>query len=186
MSSAASTFHSEGVQNDGIAKVFSDYREELEWLSIFLTGNEKMAVACVVDACALAKAQNPDFEEWLLQWARLATIRSACELQHSRIVQLSAVYKLRPCIHELHKPLSQDSLDLLVEESELLRSRLDVLCRFALVLCGIERRPTSEVSAILNIDPAAVEAAYCEALKFLEVIGCEQLQREDNLAAICN
>ncbi len=186
MISAGTTCHSEAIQTHGIGGVFSDYREELEWLANFLTGNEKLAAACVVDACALAKEQNPDFEQWLLQWARLGTLRSAAEIQHSRIVQLSAVYKRRPCIHDGHKALSQDSLDLIVEESNLLISRLDVFCRCALVICGIEKKPAREAAELLGVDPASVESAYCTALEFLEVIGCQQLQREDNLAAICN
>jgi len=184
--SAANLCHSEGVQTHGIGKVFSDYREELEWLAKFLTSDEKLAMACMVDACALAKSQNPNFEEWLLQWARLATIRSAVEMQRSRIVQLSAAYRGRPCVHDGHKALSEDSLDLIVEESHVLMSRLDVLCRCALVICGIEKKPADEAAVFLGIDPAGVESAYCTALNFLEVIGCEQLQREDNLVAICN
>jgi hypothetical protein len=186
MISAATRCHSEGVQTHGIGRVFSDYREELEWLANFLTDNEKLAAACVVDACALAQSQNPDFEEWLLQWARLSTMRSAVEIQRSRIVQLSAVYKRRSCIHGGHKALSEDYFDLVVEESSVLVSRLDVLCRCALVLCGIEKQPAREAACFLGVDPASVENAYCAALHFLEVTGCEQLQRQDSLAAVCN
>ena len=186
MMSAAMMCHSEERQTHGIGRIFGNYQEELQWLANFLTGDERLAVACVVDACALAKSQNPDFEEWLLQWARLSTMRSAVEIQHSRIVRLAAVYKRRPCIHGGHKALSEDSFDLVVEESNVLVSRLDVLCRCALVLCGIEKQPAREAAFFLGVDPASVENAYCTALHFLEVIGCEQLQRQDNLAAICN
>jgi len=186
MISAATMCHSEGVQTHGTGRVFSDYREELEWLANFLTGDTKLAAACVVDACALSNSQNQDFEEWLLQWARLGTIRSAVDLQHSRIVQLAPIYKRRPCAHGGHKALSQDFLDLIVEESNVLISKLDVLCRCALVICGIEKKPTHEAALFLGIEAASVESAYCTALHFLEVIGCEQLQRRDNLAAMCN
>ena len=186
MMSAASICHSESLQTHCPGKVFSDYREELEWLAKFLTGDEKLAAACVVDACTLAESPNPDFQEWLLQWAHLGTIRSAVELQHARIAQLSAVYKRRPCNHGGHKALSKDSIDLVVEESDVLISRLDVLCRCALVICGIGKKPAREAAELLGVDPGSIEIAYCSALHFLEVIGCEQLQREDNLVAICN
>ena len=186
MMSAASICHSESLQTHRPGKVFSDYREELEWLAKFLTGDEKLAAACVVDACTLAESPNPDFQEWLLQWAHLGTIRSAVELQHSRITQLSAVYKQRPCNHGGHKALSKDCIDLVVEESDVLISRLDVLCRCALVICGIGKKPAREAAELLGVDPGVVESAYCTALHVLEVLGCEELQREDNLAAICN
>jgi DNA-directed RNA polymerase specialized sigma24 family protein len=186
MISAATMCHSEGVQAHGIGSVFGDYRAELEWLANFLTGDEKLAAACVIDACTLAYLQNPDFEEWLRHCARLATMRSAFEIQRSRIAQLSTAYMRRPCIHGGHKALSEDSFDLVVEESNVLVSRLDVLCRCALVLCGIEKQPAREAAFFLGVDPASVENAYCVALHFLEVTGCEQLQRQDNLAAICN
>jgi hypothetical protein len=113
-------------------------------------------------------------------------MRSAVEIQHSRIAQLSAVYKRRPCIHAGHEALSQDSLELVIEESNFLTSKLDVLCRYALVICGMEKKPASEAAVFLGVEPAVVESAYCNALDFLEVIGCEQLQRQDDLAAICN
>ncbi len=184
MISAASICHSTSIQIHG--KVFSDYREELEWLANFLTGDEKLAAACVVDACTLAKSQNQDFQDWLLQWAHLGTIRSVVEIQHVRIAQLSVVYNQRPCNHGGHKALSQNSLDLLIGESDVLLSKLDVLCRCALVICGIGKKPAREAAELLGVDPGVVESAYCTALHVLEVLGCEELQREDNLAAICN
>ena len=47
-----------------VGRVFSQHREELEWLANFLTGDEKIAEACIVDACAQAESENPSLEEW--------------------------------------------------------------------------------------------------------------------------
>ena len=48
---------------DDIRKVFGDYHNLLRWLSGFLVGDEKLADACIVDACAIAETQSPDFHE---------------------------------------------------------------------------------------------------------------------------
>jgi DNA-directed RNA polymerase specialized sigma24 family protein len=61
-----------------------------------------------------------------------------------------------------------------------------VLCRCALVLCGIEKYSTREAALLLGIDYTSVESAYCAALQFLDVIGCEQFRQENEFAAVCN
>jgi hypothetical protein len=127
-----------------VGRVFSQHREELEWLANFLTGDETIAAACLVDACALAESENPRFQELILKCACLATIRSAVQIQQRRIVQLS------------------------------------------LVICGLERRSAYEAAALLGIDPASVEGAYCAAIESLEVISCEQFQRQNDSAAVYN
>jgi DNA-directed RNA polymerase specialized sigma24 family protein len=167
-----------------VGRVFSQHREELEWLANFLTGDETIAAACLVDACALVESENPGFEEWL-KCACLATIRSAVQIQQRRIVQLSFAYK-RPCIHGGHTALSSDWREILVEESSVVIARLDVLCRSALVICGLEKRSAYEAAALLGIDPAGVEGAYCAAIKSLEVISCQQFQRQNDSAAVYN
>jgi len=169
-----------------IGRVFSQHREELEWLANFLTGDETIAAACLVDACALAESENPGFQEWLLKCACLATIRSAVQIQQRRIVHLSFAYKQRPCIHGGHPALSSDWREILVGESSVVIARLDVLCRFALVICGLEKRSAHEAAVLLGIDQAAVEGAYCDAIKSLEVISCEQFQRQNDCAAVYN
>jgi hypothetical protein len=169
-----------------VGRVFSQHREELEWLANFLTGDETIAAACLVDACALAESENPGFQEWLLNCACLATIRSAVQIQQRRIVQLSFAYKQRPCIHGGHTALSSDWREILVEESSVVIAKLDVLCRAALVICGLEKRSACEAAALLGIEPAGVEGAYCAAIKSLEVISCEQFRRRHDFAAVCN
>jgi DNA-directed RNA polymerase specialized sigma24 family protein len=60
-----------------------------------------------------------------------------------------------------------------VRESDVIRLRLDSLCRFVLVLCGFEQRSTGEAALLLGISKHAVEAAYGSALESLEVIYCQ-------------
>lgn len=186
MLGAASGNLPEPPAREYVGRVFSQHREELEWLANFLTGDETVAAACLVDACALAESENPGFQEWILKCAFLATIRSAVQIQQRRIVQLSFAYQQRPCIHGGHTALSYDWRQIVVEESSVVIARLDVLCRSALVICGFESRSADEAAALLGIDPAGVEGAYCAAIKSLEVISCEQFQRRNDFAAVCN
>ena len=186
MMSAASRNLPEPPAREYIGRIFSQHREELEWLALFLTGDEAIAAACLVDACARAESENPAFQEWLLKCACLATVRSAVQIQQRRIVQLSFAYKQRPCIHGGHRALSSDWREILVEESSVVIARLDVLCRSTLVICGLEKCSADEAAALLGIDPAGVEGAYCAAIKSLEVINCQQFQRQNDFAAVYN
>jgi hypothetical protein len=43
-------------------------------------------------------------------------------------------------------------------------ARLDVLCRSALVICGLEKRSAYDAAVLLGIDQAAVEGACCDRL----------------------
>jgi hypothetical protein len=61
MMSAASRNLPEPPAREYIGRVFSQHREELEWLANFLTGDETIAAACLVDACALAESENRVF-----------------------------------------------------------------------------------------------------------------------------
>jgi hypothetical protein len=184
--STASTSFPEHLDTETVGGVFSGYREELEWLGSFLTGDEQIGAACVIDACALAESKNPGFQGWLLEWARLATIRSAVQIQQRRIAQLSFAYMQHRCIHGGHPALSADSVERLVEESSWIMRRLDVLCRFALVICGIEKRSAQQAASLLGVDRTSVEGAYCTAIKCLEVIGCGQFEGQNEFAAVCN
>jgi len=186
MISVASKSFPEPAVNEYVGTVFSQNREELEWLANFITGNEKIAEACVVDACAQAESENPSLQEWSSTWASMSTIRSAAQVQQQRIAQLSSAYMQCGCIHGGHTALSSDWCDILLEESSVVFARLDVFCRFALVICGLEKRTAKEAALLLGVDPASVEGAYCTATKCLEVISCEQFQRQNDFAAVWN
>jgi hypothetical protein len=186
MINAASKNFPEPAVSECVGTVLSRNREELEWLANFLTGDEKIAEACVVDACAQAESENPDLQEWPSKWASMSTIRSAAQIQQQRIAQLSSAYRQCGCIHGGDMTLSSDWCDLLLEESSVVFARLDIFCRFALVICGLEKRSANEAALLLGVDPANVEGAYCAAIKSLEVISCEQFQRQNEFAAVWN
>jgi len=186
MISGANEIFPEPVASENVGDASRQHREELEWRANFLIGDEMIAEDCVVDAGTLAEPENPDFQEWLSEWACMATIRAAIQIHQRRIAQLASTYKRRPCIHGGHTALSSDLREILVEESNGLIARLDVLCRFALVICGLEKRSAHEAALLLGVDATSVEGAYCAAIKFLEAIGCEQFQWQNDSAAVCN
>ena len=99
------------------------------------------------------------FVESLERWTRRCTIRSAVEMQQSRISLLASIYERTPCCHRNHAPLAPVVLDLLCDKPEELGLCLDVLCRAALVLSGIEHYSPSESALILGVSRTAVEVS---------------------------
>lgn len=169
-----------------IRTAFIENNQALTWLAEFLTGDEMIASACVIDACNLTERQYEIGQEWSWNWARNATIHSALDFQRSRIAQLSPVYDREVCMHEYHAPLSQDMIGFVASESDAIRHRLDVLCRFVLILCGVERRPPGEAALLLGISKHAVDVAYCAALDSLEVIRCQAILESDACVDMTN
>ena len=74
----------------------------------------------------------------------------------------------------------------MISESLDVRHQLDVLCRFVLILCGVEKSSSGEAALLLGISKNAVEAAYCAALESLEVIRCQAILESGYCAAPLN
>ena len=154
---------------DDIRKVFGDYHNLLRWLTGFLIGDEELADACIVDACTIAETQSPDFHEWLVHWAARATVGCTLQRQHANIMELAPKYEKSEPAHRKHAALSPRYFLSLVKNSKAIHARLDVLCRFVLVLRGLANDSHDKVAAQLGISRSAVEAAYCVAFDTLEL-----------------
>ncbi len=154
---------------DDIRKVFGDYHNLLRWLTGFLIGDEKLAGACIVDACTIAETQTPDFHEWLVHWGARATVGCALQRQQANVAELAGKYEESKPAHRNHPALSPEYFLSLVRNSEDIHARLDVLCRFVLVLRGIANDSYDKVAAQLGVSRSAVEAAYCVAFEALEL-----------------
>jgi hypothetical protein len=165
---------------------FIENKQALTWLAEFLTGDEMIASACVIDACTLTEREYEIGKEWFWAWPRYATIHSALDIQRMRIAELAPVYSRDDRLHGHHAPLSQDMVGFVASESLAIRHQLDVLCRFVLILCGIEERTSGEAALLLGISKHAVEAAYCAALESLEVIRCQAILESGYCAASVN
>lgn len=92
----------------------------------------------------------------------------------------------RDCIHGHHAPLSQDMVGFVGSEFLAVRHQLDVLCRFVLILCGVEQRSSDGAALLLGISKRAVTAAYCAALDSLEVIWCHAILVSGSCIDIAN
>lgn len=169
-----------------VRAAFSEHTRELTWLAEFLTDDELMASACVADARDLSKKNNTEDEicqECVRSWPREATIRSALDVTQSRITDLSPAYESADCTPQQHPPLSLDRIELVVRESEVIRCHLDSLCRFVLILCGVEHYTVGDVACLLGISKHAVQIAYTTALECLEVIYCQTVLETYGCAA---
>ena len=155
---------------DDIRKVFGDYHNALHWLAFFLIGDDKLADSCVVDACTIAQTQTPVFHEWLVHWAARATLRCALRSQHARIAELATEYEKGEPVPVERPPLLKNYFRSLIRNSEDIHSRLDVLCRFALIMRGIAKDSVGEVAAQLGVSPRAVERAYCVAFDTIQLV----------------
>lgn len=154
---------------DDVRKIFADYHDALYWLAGFLIGDE-LAPACVIDACNIAERQGAVFHEWLAHWAARATLRCALQRQREHILHCAPQYERFERVHTARAPLTPENLELLVERADVLRSRIDVLCRYVLIMHGIAKEPYEEVAGQLGVSKTAVERAYCVAFDTLHLI----------------
>ncbi len=167
---------------EDVRKIFADYHDALHWLAGFLIG-EKRAPECVIDACNIAERQGPIFHEWLAHWAARATLRCALLTQRAEIAQLAPAYERFERVHAKRSPLSPEDLQLLVEESDVLPARLDVLCRFVLVMHGIAKESYEDVAGQLGVSRSAVERAYCVAFDTLHIVSRNACRDADQVPA---
>ncbi len=165
---------------EDVRKIFADYHDTLHWLARFLIGDE-LAPGCVIDACNIAERQGPMFHEWLAQWAARATLRCALQMQRAEVAALGPTYERFESVDASRPPLSPDDLQLLTEESDVLRARLDVLCRFVLIMHGIAKETCEEIAAQLGVSPSTVERAYYVAFDTLHLMSKRMLGRNADI-----
>ncbi len=166
-----------------LLEAFTEHNRELTWLAEFLIDDETMASVCVMDARNVIDSNDELCQECVPGGPRGATIRFALDLKRTRIAELSSAYESADCNPQQHPRLSLEKIELVVMESDVIRRRLDSLCRFVLVLCGIQHHSVRDVAGLLGISRHAVEAAYRNALGLLEVIYCQDFLESYGMAA---
>lgn len=166
---------------------FDEERDELIWLASFLLANEKLIGVCFLDAFEICLRGKAASRESAIRSSRRAVIESAFEMQQSRVAVLSTIYQRRGCSHEQHESISSELLKLLTAQSPEALLRLDVLCRFALALRGVEEYSATESASILGISLAALESAYCAGQEALHQLAHGLLQVcDDDGQMACN
>jgi len=157
-----------------VVACFQHQRNVLGRLAFLITGDQTTADQAVVQACEITLQGNSPFRDWLLEWAKVATIASAISHGTEAIRICEAAYKDRRCPHVEH--LSQGdaeeraaSLDLILgTDAQTLIAELDLLCRAVLVLRVAIRSSIQDCALRLNVSRAAVLAANCHALIWLQ------------------
>ena len=157
-----------------VVACFQDQGNVLGRLAFLITGDHATADQAVVQACKITLQGNSPFCDWLFEWAKAATIASAISHGAKAIRICEATYKDRRCPHLEH--LSQGdaeeraaTLDLILgADTKKLLTELDSLCRAVLILRVAIRSSIQDCALRLNVSRAAVLAANCHALTWLQ------------------
>jgi DNA-directed RNA polymerase specialized sigma24 family protein len=156
-----------------IVACFQDQRNVLSRLAFLITGDQTTADQAVDHACEMTLRKNSPFRDWLLEWAKAATVAGAISQGTTAIRTCEAAYKNRRCPHLEHSSQSDaeraSSLDLILRaDAQTLIAELDPLCRAVLVLRLAIRSSIQDCALRLNVSRAAVLAANCHALTWLQ------------------
>ena len=157
-----------------VVACFRDQRNLLDRLAFLITGDEAIAEQAVAQACEITLQGNSPFRNWLLEWAKAATIAGAISHQGDAIRVCEAMYKDRRCPHVEHLCQFDDarraaSLALILQmDTQKITVELDPLCRAILVLRLAIRSSIQDCSLRLNVSRAAVIAANCHAMTWLD------------------
>jgi hypothetical protein len=171
-----------------IVACFRDQRTLLDRLAFLLTADEAIAEQAVAQACEITLQGNSPFRDWLLEWAKAATIAAATSLQGDAIRVCEATYKDRRCPHVEHLCQFDDerraaSLALILRmDTQKIIAELDPLCRAILVLRIAIRSSIQDCSLRLNVSRAAVLVANCHAMTWLDHRDVKPLQDDHNLS----
>jgi DNA-directed RNA polymerase specialized sigma24 family protein len=156
-----------------IVTCFQDQINVLGRLAFLITGDQATADQAVVQACEITLQGNSPFRDWLLEWAKTATISSAISHGTEAIRICEAAYKDQRCPHVEHLAPGDDeeraaSLELILgADAQTLIAELDSLCRAVLVLRVAIRSSIQDCALRLNVSRAAVLAANCHVLTWL-------------------
>jgi DNA-directed RNA polymerase specialized sigma24 family protein len=157
-----------------VVACFQDQRNVLGRFAFLITGDQATADQAVVHACETTLQGNSPFRDWLFEWAKAATIASAISHGTEAIRICEAAYKDRRCPHVEHlwqgdAEERAASLDLILgTDAKTLIVELDPLCRAVLVLRVAIRSSIQDCALRLNVSRAAVLAANCHALTWLQ------------------
>jgi hypothetical protein len=157
-----------------IVACFRDKAKILNSLAFFITGDRATAEKAVAQACETTLQGNRPFSDWLLEWAKAATITAAISLQGKAIRMCEAMYKFRQCPHAEHLYQLDDerraaSIALMLQmDAQRISAELDPLCRSILVLRSTIRSSIQECSIRLNVSRTVVLAANCLAMTWLD------------------
>lgn len=175
-----------------VVACFQQERRLLRRLAFLITEDEVTADQSVINACNITLRGNSPFYDWLLEWAKAATITSAISQRAGAIRAYEASYRDQRCTHVEH--LSQadaeereSDLNLIVHtEPSIIIADLDPLSRAILVLRVATRSSIQDCVLRLNVSRAAVLAASCRTMTWLHDFRLNPLEQQPAAASPCS
>jgi hypothetical protein len=169
-----------------IVECFRDERCLLTKLAFLITEDQASADRSVDNACAMTLHGNSPFRDWLLEWAKAATITTAISQKLPALRNCEAEYEHKSCNHAEHSwqcdaGEREASLNLIVNaDPRKLIAELDPLCRAILVLKLAIRSSIQDCVLRLNVSRAAVLAANCQAMAWLHELQLKGMEAYPN------
>jgi len=150
-----------------IQSAFAEQREYLYWVALLITGDDALADLAVVNASALSANYSSVFRDWLIGWAKYATVRAAVREVRDLISAWASHYVDSSSEHCDDDVLSDDQIMSLrhVDPREIIAT-LDPLARCALVLRGIQHASLADCALLLDVSRGIVAGAYSQALRW--------------------
>ena len=150
-------------------------------LAYLITADEVQAQDSVIAAYDLAEHGETPFRDWLVEWAKCATVRSAIEARLAEIRECEDRYKSldrkpprqRPQITRAELPALTESI--LRMDPETVISELDSLARATLVLRGVLPASVRDCSIQLNVSCESVLAVQRRITTWLTNVRRKQL-----------
>jgi DNA-directed RNA polymerase specialized sigma24 family protein len=164
-----------------IQSAFAEQRNYLYWIALLITGDDALADLAVVNASALSANDSSVFRDWLMGWAKYATVRAALREVRDLICASASHYVDSSSEHCDDDVLSDDQIMSLrhVDPREIIAA-LDPLARCALVLRGIQHASLADCALWLDVSRGTVAGAYSHALRWNgEHIGAHAAPHED-------
>src|SRR5271166_801000 len=85
-----------------VVECFHDEASLLNRIALLITGDQVTADESVINACEMTLHGNRPFRDWLLEWAKAATISNAISRCAGEIRRCEASYGGRYCRHSEH------------------------------------------------------------------------------------
>ena len=150
-------------------------------LAYLITADEVQAEDSVIAAYDLAEQGQTPFREWLLEWTKCATVKSAIEARLAEIRECEDRYKDSDCKRPRHRPqVMRNDLPAMTEsilrlDPEMVIAELDPLARGILVLRGVLSASVRDCSIQLNVSSESVLAVQRRMTTWLTTVRKKQL-----------
>ena len=171
-----------------IVACFQDQKALLVKVAFLITSDRATAEQAVARACESTLQGNSPFCDWLVEWAKAATIAAAISRESTAIRMCEAVYKDRRCSHVEHMSSLDDerraaSLALILQmDAQRIIAELDPLCRAILVLRIAIRSSIQDCSLRLHVSRVAAITANCFVMTWLDYCHLRPLEGDHNVS----